>query len=144
MSMHISEREKQIMHGKICAYCSQPTQFVDSKLIYGISYGMIYLCEPCDAYVGVHKGTEDALGRVANKELRAWKKLAHKHFDEIWKKTNLSRSEAYKWLSEKLDMPADFTHIGMFNVETCKEVIRLSKLYMNSMHPIYTNKLYQV
>ena len=32
---------------------------------------MIYICKPCDAYVGVHKGTDKALGRLANKELRS-------------------------------------------------------------------------
>ena len=29
------------------------------------------------AYVGVHKGTDKPLGRLANAELRYWKKRAH-------------------------------------------------------------------
>lgn len=59
-----------IFKGKVCPYCKEQTEYVDSACIYGKSYGMIYLCRKCDAYVGVHKGTNKALGRLANKELR--------------------------------------------------------------------------
>ena len=43
-----------------CDYCGRRAEFVDSKVIYGKSYGMIYLCRCCPgyAYVGVHKGTD--------------------------------------------------------------------------------------
>lgn len=67
----------EIFTGKICPYCGKPTEFVDSSVIYGRSYGMIYLCRDCRAYVGVHKGTNQALGRLANAELRDAKKEAH-------------------------------------------------------------------
>lgn len=141
---HLQQYEQQILQGKVCPYCNKSTKYVDSSVIYGISYGMIYLCEPCDAYVGVHKGTDTALGRVTNKELRSWKKLAHKHFDEIWDKTSMTRDEAYKWLSVRLEIPPEYTHIGMFNSDTCNEVVRISKMYMNSMYPIYTDKIYKI
>ena len=39
-----------------CDYCGRETEYVDSKVIYGKSYGKIYLCRNCMAYVGVHKG----------------------------------------------------------------------------------------
>lgn len=64
----------QIMAGKTCPYCLQGTKLVDSSLVYGKSYGLIYFCRHCYSYVGVHKGTEKALGRLANAELRAAKK----------------------------------------------------------------------
>ena len=67
----------EIIAGKICPYCGKPTEYVDSSIIYGRSYGMIYLCRDCRAYVGVHKGTDQALGRLANAELREAKKEAH-------------------------------------------------------------------
>lgn len=54
----------EILTGKVCPYCGRPTEFVDSSVIYGRSYGMIYLCRDCRAYVGVHKGTDQALGRL--------------------------------------------------------------------------------
>lgn len=52
-----------------CDYCGRETEYVDSKVIYGKSYGKIYLCRNCMAYVGVHKGTDKPLGRLANAEL---------------------------------------------------------------------------
>lgn len=72
-----------INKGLICPYCNSKTEYIDSKYIYGTSYGMIYICKPCDAYVGVHKGTDNALGRLADKRLRKAKKDAHYFFDKI-------------------------------------------------------------
>lgn len=117
----------EILKGKICPYCKKPTEYIDSSYLYGKSYGMIYICKPCDAYVGVHKGTDKALGRLANKDLRYWKKQAHYYFDQIWKSSLKSRRGAYKWLSVHLKIPGTYTHIGMFGVETCKKVVELCK-----------------
>lgn len=51
----------------ICNYCGTPADFVDSSVVYhGHSFGMIYLCPRCGAYVGVHKGSDKPLGRLAN------------------------------------------------------------------------------
>lgn len=59
----------------ICDYCGTPADFVDSSVVYhGHSFGMIYLCPRCGAYVGVHKGSDKPLGRLANSELRNWKR----------------------------------------------------------------------
>lgn len=129
----------EILTGKICPYCGKRTEFVDSSVIYGRSYGMIYLCRDCRAYVGVHKGTDRALGRLANKELREAKKEAHFYFDQI-AKTNLinkiwnihipnmsNRNKAYLWLSNQLNIPYEFCHIGMFDIDCCKRVVELCK-----------------
>lgn len=32
----------EILTGKVCPYCGKPTEFVDSSVIYGRSYGMIW------------------------------------------------------------------------------------------------------
>ena len=46
----------------ICDYCGTPADFVDSSVVYhGHSFGMIYLCPRCGAYVGVHKGSDLSL-----------------------------------------------------------------------------------
>lgn len=124
------------MDGKTCPYCHSPTQYTDSSIIYGKSYGMIYLCKDCDAWVGVHKGSDKALGRLANAELRELKKAAHALFDPLWQrkmkqgfKKNHARAKAYKWLSKELGIDAKDTHIGMFNEEQCKQVIEICKTY---------------
>ena len=94
----------------ICDYCGTPADFVDSSVVYhGHSFGMIYLCPRCGAYVGVHKGSDKPLGRLANSELRNWKKAAHAAFDPLWKYGPYRgrRNEAYRWLSEKMGTPIE-------------------------------------
>jgi len=111
-----------------CDYCDQRAEFVDSAEVYnGRSYGMIYLCRPCDAYVGVHKGSDQPLGRLANAQLRHWKKAAHAAFDMLWKSRRMTRSKAYAWLSQKMNLPQARTHIGMFDVDKCKQVVAIMK-----------------
>ena len=108
-----------------CDYCGRRAEYVDSSEVYGRSYGMIYLCRPCKAWVGVHKGTDKPLGRLANEELRHWKRTAHAFFDPFWQvgRFKHQRNGAYKWLSEQMGLPREKTHIGMFDVHQCKQVI---------------------
>lgn len=116
-----------------CQYCSGRALYIDSKVIYnGRSYGMIYLCAPCKAFVGVHPGTDKPLGVLANSELRGWKMKAHRSFDQLWKSGIMSRRKAYEWLAEKMNLPVKKTHIGYFQVIQCQEVVRLVSDYFNS------------
>ena len=123
----------------ICPYCDEQAIFTTSKKVYGgRDFGMIYLCEPCNAWVGVHKGTAKPLGRLADDELRYWKRMAHASFDPIWKKRfeeinskdpkykkHMARSGRYKLLAKEMNISRDECHIGMFNVEQCQEVIKI-------------------
>lgn len=115
------------MRKVFCDYCGERAEFVDSKIVYGKSYGKIYLCRKCMAYVGVHKGTDIPLGRLANAELRHWKKAAHAAFDPIWKYGLKKRNEAYAWLASCMGLPVKKTHIGMFDVAQCKQVVAICK-----------------
>ena len=108
-----------------CDYCGQPAEYVDSKEVYGSSHGMIYLCRDCDAYVGVHKGTNKPKGRLANAELRKYKMQAHHAFDPLWRYGGMTRREAYQWLSREMRIPEDEAHIGMFDVARRVRAIQL-------------------
>lgn len=130
------EFNSKICNAKVCPYCGEKPTFTDSKVVYGKSYGMIYLCTPCSAWVGVHVGSKRPLGRLANSHLRNLKKEAHKYFDALWKrkmmkgfKKGKARKLAYRWLSLKLGAPKKYTHIGMFDEELCNKVIDLCKPY---------------
>lgn len=129
------EQPREVVTGKQCPYCGAVPEYVDSEVIYGRSYGMMYLCRPCDAYCGVHKGTKRALGRLANKELRAWKQKAHARFDAMWKMSTRQgrRKNAYAWLGEQMALRPSRTHIGMFNVEQCKKAIELCDTLLKSV-----------
>ena len=39
----------------------------------------------------------------------------------------MNRHQAYKWLSDQLGIPPEYTHIGMFKKETCQKVVKLCK-----------------
>jgi hypothetical protein len=123
-----------IIKGKVCPYCGKRPLLENSSVVYGKDYGPIYLCRPCRAWVGVHKGTIKPLGRLANEELRYWKKEAHAAFDPIWQgKVNLgwgkfkARNSTYEWLAKEMKLPVEHTHIGMFDVNQCKKVVELCK-----------------
>lgn len=124
----------------VCPYCGDEAVLTDSKEVYGRSYGNIWICRPCDAYVGVHNdGKNQPFGRLANKELREWRKKAHAVFDPRWKrhmtgwkgvtkggkKHASPRTKAYRWLSVQLGIPLEGCHIGEFDVDMCKKVVEI-------------------
>ncbi len=140
--MELNKSQLLILEGKVCPYCKKKTKFVDSKVIYKTkSFGMIYLCEACDAYVGTHKDTQNALGRLANVKLRQLKKETHKHFDLLWDIGIFTRKGAYKALSEHLNLPTKYTHIGMFSERTCEKVISWSKIILKENTGKHNKKL---
>ncbi|TXI88438.1 MAG: hypothetical protein E6Q36_05610 [Chryseobacterium sp.] len=130
----MSKKGDLIYLGKKCPYCQESTEFVDSSSVYSQSYGMIYICRPCKAWVGVHKDTNVALGRLAKIDLRKKKKEAHHYFDKLWNKKiekgfkkGKARGIAYKWLSVQLGIPKEETHIGWFDIDMCQRVIDICK-----------------
>lgn len=112
---------------KTCRYCGGKVILTDSSKIFGKSYGKIYMCTNCNAFTGVHKNSNKPLGTLANSILRVKRKEAHQVFDNFWKERNMSRTEGYKWLAEKMDLPFKSTHIGYFEIEDCEKVIELCK-----------------
>ena len=121
----------------ICPYCNSEAKLEDTIKIYkSRSYGMAYICSnypECDSYVGVHKGTDKPLGRMANKELRKAKSIAHFIFDKLWKSGLVRRNEAYEWLAKKLNIKREDCHIGMFDVEMCKKAALVCRLKIDTL-----------
>jgi hypothetical protein len=110
-----------------CQYCGGRAVLVDSAEVYGgRSYGMIWLCRPCQAWVGVHRNSPDRapLGRLANAELRAWKVKAHAAFDPLWKYGRMPRREAYQVMQRILDLTPIQAHIGKLDVDQCQTLVR--------------------
>lgn len=133
----MSYQTEQILRGKICPYCKKETRIIDSIRVYKKkSYGLISMCVPCGAYVGVHKDTIIPLGRVAKKDLREARKETHSYFDRIWKNGYMDRTDSYKWMSEQLNIPFEFTHIAMFSKVTCMRVSKLSKNLINHLNSL--------
>ena len=109
----------------ICPYCKKEATWGENKAIYGKNYGksyMCYYCLDCSAYVGCHNNTQHALGTMANKELREWRKMAHSAIDPLWKDPygTMERDEVYTLLRHKFGKPI---HIGQSDVNQCKKII---------------------
>lgn len=115
-----------------CPYCGDRATLVDSVEVYGHSYGFIWLCRPCGAWVGVHANspTFQPLGRLANASLRRAKMKAHAAFDPLWRRPPNAaqpgaRKRAYAWLAAAMELPVKATHIGAFDEEQCARVVEL-------------------
>lgn len=113
--------ENRIM---ICPYCHKEAKWVQNKEVYGRNYGrsyMMYLCKPCDAYVGCHRNSRTPLGTMANAELREWRKKAHFVFDPLWKdRKHKRRHQLYSEISRHFGKEI---HIAESDVEMCKQII---------------------
>ena len=124
----------------VCPYCDQAAALVTGADVYphrpDLSGLKFYRCDPCDAHVGCHRpgtwawvggakvtntGTEP-LGRLANAELRAAKKMAHDAFDPVWRDGGISRRDAYAWLAGVLGIELQQCHIGLFDTDQCAAV----------------------
>lgn len=122
----------------ICRYCGGKVELTHAREIYGDSVGRlglekekIYLCRTCNARVGCHRGTDRPLGNVANEVLRLKRRETHDIFDAFWRRKNLSRTQAYLWLSKQMRLPEDQAHIGSFEMDDCQRVIDLCRKYEN-------------
>lgn len=112
----------------VCPYCGNRAKLVSSFEIYGAAakdYGMFWQCWPCDAYVGTHKNSavHMPLGRLANKDLREWRRRAHSAFDPLWKSGRMKRKDAYALMCTALEIQPHQAHIGKFNVVDCKRLV---------------------
>lgn len=115
----------------MCPYCNQPAVLMSGEQVYphrpDLHKKWVYACGPCKARVGCHGNSKQPLGRLANAELRKAKIAAHGAFDQLWRSHGMSRADSYKWLAERLNVPVEEAHIGLFDVETCHQVVELCR-----------------
>lgn len=133
----------------LCPYCGAEVVLKTAYEIYGSekskNWGYVWVCSnfpECNSYVGCHKGTTIPLGRLANPRLRELKREAHRQFDPLWKSGLMSRSHAYHWLSDVLNIKFDECHIGLFDIKQCQKVIHLCRKQHNSLVNAYRKSHY--
>lgn len=131
--------EEQLSAVVPCPYCTVQAKCVPDSFVYGRSYGShIWWCSPCNAYVGCHKGTYIAKGRLSNAALRKLKVEAHALFDPFWKTAvelrgwtqSHARHMAYSWLSGAMGIRVVDCHIGMFDDEQTLRVIEICRTHL--------------
>lgn len=120
------------MRFEICRYCGGEIKAVPAESVYGktakrrgLEGEYLCQCQNCGARVGCHKGTQKPLGKVANEILRLKRIEAHRVFDGYWKSQRMSRTDAYRWLSQRLRVPVREAHIGGFEMDQCQRVMEL-------------------
>jgi zinc-finger-containing domain len=60
-------------------------------------------------------------------KLAALRAQAHRALDVHWEFGGRTRSEVYNWLADRLGVPSDLCHIGMFGEKECERVITLCR-----------------
>jgi hypothetical protein len=137
------EEEEKIIKGAICPYCNCETELVSGDFIYPNRVmeqprpkfldKKYFVCKlNPNHYVGTYADNITSLGRLADTELRKLKTQGHNTFDPLWKNRIHfnNKKDAYNWLSEKMNLPVDLTHFGMFTNEQCINAIK----YCNELH----------
>ncbi len=107
-----------------CRYCGMDVALVNHSEIYGREYGdwpYAYLCRSCGAYVGLHPNTDLPLGTLADRYLRSARKGHKTYFAKMQKTMGWTRSEAYAYLAEKMELPVPECHWGWFEIEQCEQ-----------------------
>ena len=115
-----------------CPYCGGSIMLRSADGIYKENHTdtKLYVCSrypECDAYVRVVPGTSMPMGRMANGDLRALRREAHRHFDRLHQSGMMTRNGAYQWLAGMLQAPQSQAHIGYLGEYYCKMVIEESR-----------------
>lgn len=113
-----------------CPYCDGKVELVSNAEIYhGMEYGdwpYAYLCRGCRAYVGLHPNTDLPLGTLADKETReARKSVKPRFFDLTRTRFGGDRSAAYLWLADRMGIPKEQCHFGMFTEQQCQQALKI-------------------
>lgn len=125
------ERQSKFYNGYYCPYCLGTSDFIDSIKVYQQSYGMIYYCDKCKAWVNTHHGDDKSMGTLAKKTLRDLRHQLHLKFDPLCDakqkisgvKKKAAKSAGYNWLSKVLNIDTITCHIGYFNISQCQKGI---------------------
>ena len=121
-------------HPRNCNICNSvnTVEFTTNDKIYGKKYGSgyCYLCTNCGAYVGTHKPRpKEAMGILADKQMRDMKMKCHDLFDRKWKGTGKGmmkrRIKAYAELATKLGIPVSECHFGYFDMDMLNKAYRI-------------------
>jgi hypothetical protein len=110
----------------VCPYCQKLAQLVSGDLIYpqlsAVRDRLFWRCAPCNAHVGCHPHSAIPMGTLADTDLRRLRIAAHGAFDPYWRGRYMTRSEAYAWLADTLEIPLDQAHIAMLTPDQCRRV----------------------
>lgn len=121
-----------------CNICGGKVVYTTNDNVYGKQYGSgyCYLCTQCGAYVGTHDPRpKEALGILADEQMRKGKMMCHDIFDSFWKgKRNAhhKRNQLYKKLAEQMNISVEDCHFGYFDLEQLRQAYKILKKWQTS------------
>ena len=119
------------IHPTVCNICRGSVIYTTNDQVYGKKYGscFCYLFTSCGAYVGTHlPRPREALGLLADAQMRKGKMMCHDLFDRKWKGQqhgHKKRAAAYKWLAGEMGIPVEDCHFGYFDLEQLRKAYRI-------------------
>ena len=125
-------------HPTICNLCGGKVIYTSNEAVYGRKYGSgyCYLCTNCRAYVGTHvPRPKEALGLLANEQMRKGKMMCHDLFDQMWKgkpQQGKKRQNAYKWIAAEMGIPVEDCHFGYFDLKQLRAAYMILKNKMEA------------
>lgn len=129
-TVQMKHRKTHTEKPPVCPYCGRRSVLRPAEYVYGdhtITAGsLLYVCSgypECRAYVGVHEGTRRPKGGLADSELRNKRIRAHRALDAVVRSGCMSKDGVYVWLSGRMGLPYEETHIGYFSDYFCEQTI---------------------
>ena len=117
-----------------CSYCGDEALLVDGSSIYphrsDLKDKHFWACFVCEAWVGVHPGTDNPLGTLARADLRNRRHRCHVIFDQLQKKAGGSRREIYTWLAACMEIDMGICHFGMFDETLCELALQIMEEHL--------------
>lgn len=117
------------LHPSTCNLCGGKVKLIPNSSIYGKPYGsgLCYFCMKCGATVGTHKSRiTEAMGILADKQMRKLKMECHEIFDKLWT-THNERRGCYHKLANKMGIPLSECHFGYFDTKQLYQALKILK-----------------
>ena len=125
---------------KVCNICGGEVEYVEKTSIYGpvLKYktgsSYCYHCTKCGAVVGTHKEKPlEAMGLLADKEMRDWRQKAHSMFDKFWK-TQEQRTACYQRLADEMGIPFEDCHFAYFTTKQLEQAYTILVKWWREMY----------
>ena len=123
-----------------CPYCGKLAEICNGKQVYkkpSLEHKMFYMCRKCKAIIGCYNGTSIPYGTLANRKLRAIRKMTRTAMDSVWQHGLVPKSEVNGWIEEQLQQSFDL-RTSFMDEETGMKV---QELCVNFVRDSYLNKL---
>lgn len=108
-----------------CPNCGCGAKLIDSKKVYGNSYGLLWVCNnfpKCLCRTGCKKGTATPTGELADGELLELRKKIFERVDRVHKEKGFKTGELYDELGIKFNVIP--FRIGDLNKEQCRKILK--------------------